>query len=295
MGRPTDRDERKSEVVNIRVTPTLKRKLEAHARIAGRRLSAECEERLAQSMMETESNATPETRELLSEIQRLIGDIEAQTETKWHIGLGTWKAVQEMLATGPIMERAPSSIGENDDRLKRLLTELHEGYGRQEEIMKGLELVGLVSKTNALMNAVALRDRIRAMQAEQSVKDSLCAVADELDQIEERRAEIWGKIDDLIEPFREAMEEGRRRYPKPVRGITLGAIMARLDPKPNALMLPTLSPLPALPFPPAQRTGLFGSFSAGTPPTEAPTLGGAWLGPLPERNDDSGSTGEDSV
>lgn len=288
MARPPDRGERKSEILNIRVTPTLRTKLEFYARKSGRKLAAECEQRLTESVLETESNATPQTKELLVEIQRLIGEIEAQTETKWHVGAGTWKAVQEMLATGPIMERAPSHIGENDARLNALYAELLENYGRRDDLMRTLETMRLVSKTNALMMTVhGLRERIDALDAGQEVKDSLHGVADELDQVDARQAEIWDEIDEIIKPFREAMEEGRKLYPKPRRGVALGTILNQLDPKPNALMMAALT-LPSVPPMPLPRTGMFGARGADAV-GETPILGGRLLGSALERNDDSGS------
>lgn len=50
MARPTDRAEAKTELLNIRVTPTLKRMLLERADQSGRKLSSECEMRLHHSL-----------------------------------------------------------------------------------------------------------------------------------------------------------------------------------------------------------------------------------------------------
>jgi hypothetical protein len=50
MARPTQREVAKTEMLNIRVTPTLKAALRARAQEGGRLLSQECELRLTESL-----------------------------------------------------------------------------------------------------------------------------------------------------------------------------------------------------------------------------------------------------
>lgn len=113
MGRPLARNERKSETINIRVTPSVKARLEAEAKSNGRKLSAECEERLVQA--ERWDGVDKETEELLAGI---IGDIRRAQELtgkRWHKDLRTWAMVREALASGEIEQRVPAYDRVNTD------------------------------------------------------------------------------------------------------------------------------------------------------------------------------------
>lgn len=271
MARPSDREATKSEVLNIRVTPDFKVRMQTLVRIKGLTASKWCEIMLMRALIEEEAGATEETEELLSEIRRLIGEIEAQTEARWHKGVGTWAAVREMLASGPIIQRAPRHLGEQDERFQGVLTKIRENVRKSEELERSLALIFPPSQ-NALMAFVPLRERIEMLEAEQSAKDTWLALADELDRLADEQRGYWVELEEIIQPFHEAVEKGRALYPQEPRGALLAAILKRFDPKPNALLS-------------AIRHGPVTSRSV-TPP---PVLGGKHLGAHSERHDYTGS------
>lgn len=242
MARPTDRGEAKTAVLNIRVTPTLKAKLEARARMTGNKLSAECEQRLQASMDETEAPKSSEpTRDLLAEIERLVEEIEIATGNPWHTGLGTWAAVAEMLATGPIMARAPSHIGENDSKLAALFKVLDENTAKREEVASELSLLELppaiqsgIFWPSADAERIELRDAIDALGLPKGIGQRAVARIDDLEAVDESDRQARAKIDAIIEPFRQAIEDGRQLYAKPQKGVALAVTLGRLDRKPHS-------------------------------------------------------------
>lgn len=238
MARPRDRGEVKTATINIRVTPTLKEKLEAHARIAGRKLSAECEERLLQSMTDTEARASQDTEELLCEIKRLIGEIEQATGNEWRKGVATWAAVAEMLATGPIMQRVPPYLTESDRRLDQCYRDLLAAKDERDRLKEMIGLLGIVSVQlmptldYILPDRNDLREKAldRLPEHQQENAERLIAKLEELDK---RELELVEEINEIVEPYQEAILSGRALYPKPPMGIALSAALRRLSPPPR--------------------------------------------------------------
>lgn len=239
MARPRDRAEVKTATINIRVTPTLKAKLEAHARIAGRKLSAECEERLLESMTDTEARASPDTEELLAEIKRLIGVIEEATGDKsighgWRKNVKTWAAVAEMLATGPIMQRIPPNLSESDKLLEQRYADLVAVDQEREHLAAMIALLGIVSvQLVPTLNMIApnrddlrsnARDRLPGHQQENA--EALIAKLEESDT---RKMQLLEEINEIVEPYRDAIERGRALYDRPRKGLALSAALALID------------------------------------------------------------------
>lgn len=246
VGKPA-RDEAKSAVINIRVTPTLKAKLEAHGRIHGRSLSGECEERLLRSMEMTETpSASPETEELLAEVARLIGEIEEATQHKWHEGAMTWAAVAEMMATGPIMARAPRHIGEDDGKLAALYEKAIDLEDERKVIDTELAITGISNALLMLFGRERVDERLAQLNYPTELNERIAAQLDRLQAIKTEMDGVMEKIDAIIEPFREAVENGRRLYDKPKTGLALKSVFNRLSgPSVNALASYALRPAPS--------------------------------------------------
>lgn len=233
MGRPTDRDEARSQTINIRVTPALKAKLETRAKLAGRRLSSECETRLLQSMDETESNATEETRKLLARIQQLIGEIELWTGKKWHKSIGTWAAVAEMLAHGPIMERPPEAIQEKEQRLQKPWDELVSLLAEQDAITDRLKFIG-VSEASALGGKLlkersGLREHIDRLGLNDTIRERAQAEVARLEEIDRRTDILSDSIAEIVELFASDAEEGGKVYERPMASNLLRLVLQRLE------------------------------------------------------------------
>jgi len=242
MARPRARGEVKTGTINIRVTPSLKAKLEAHAKIAGRTLSAECEERLLHSMIETEARASADTEELLTEIKRLIGEIEEVTGTEetnkangrhgWRKGLATWAAVAEMLATGPIMQRVPPELTESDKLLEQRYRDLIAAKEERDRIASMIALMGIVSLQLAptlgviMPNRDDLRENVRTRLPEHLQENAEALIA-KLEELDTRETQLMEEIRGIVEPYREAIDRGRKLYDQPKKGLALSAALAR--------------------------------------------------------------------
>lgn len=305
MARPTDRGDAKTAVLNIRVTPALKAKLATYSKMGGKKLSAECEGRLQRSIEETEApRSSEQTRNLLDEIERLIEAIEIGTKNKWHKGVGTWAAVAEMLATGPIMARAPSHIGENDAKLAALYKVIVENTEKREEIASELTLLELppsiqsgIFWPSADAERINLRDTVAAMKLPKGIGQRAVVKIDELEAVDESDRQARAMIDAIIEPFRQAIEDGRRLYTKPQKGETLAATLGRLDMErrhfPMAPLLNADKIMEALSGRPKWPATLGGLFSQ--PSGQRTTIGQLFNGGgKTKRNDDGGPTTDDT-
>jgi hypothetical protein len=229
VARPTDRGEAKSEVLNIRVTPTLKAKLETEAKLKGSKLSAECEERLQASMEKTDMVSTPETRGLLDEIEATIAEIERGTGNHWHQGLGTWAAVAEMLAQGPIVAHAPTHITEGDDELRQLFQEQIQVMDERDRIKNSIDLITGEGGLNWLLGPEAVADQVDAKDYPDGLKTRIKELIEHWARLDKEYVEQNGRIDALLEPLIEAIEQGRASYPKPPTSFVLAAALNRLE------------------------------------------------------------------
>ena len=255
MARPRDRGEAKSEVLNIRVTPALKAKLETEARLKGSKLSAECEERLQASMDETDRASTPETQTLLDEIELTIAEIERGTGNHWHQGLGTWAAVAEMLAQGPIMAHAPTHISEGDDELRKLFQEQMEAMDERDRIQTSIDMIVGNGALHWPLGAQAVADQVDAMDYPDEPKERIKGLVEKWSLLDEQYHERNGRVDALLEPLVEAIEQGRASYLKPAASFALAAALNRLEmrnqwmPKMGALMARAAAFIPDRPRP----------------------------------------------
>lgn len=237
MARPRDRTDVKTATINIRVTPTLKDKLEAHARIAGRKLSAECEERLLQSMADTEARASQDTEELLREIKRLIGEIEEATGNEWRKGVATWAAVAEMLATGPIMQRIPPALTESDNRLDQCYRDLLTALEDRSRVAAGIIILDILpAGAMPILNFPSpSRDDLRAAADEKlegRQRENAERLISEMEELDRRELELIEEINQIVEPYQEAILNGRALYPKPPKGRALSAALSRINAPP---------------------------------------------------------------
>jgi hypothetical protein len=231
MARPTDRAEAKSEILNIRVTPTLKAKLEAEAKLSGSKLSAEVERRLVASMEKSDRASTPETRQLLDEIEETISQIEAGTGNRWSQGIGTWAAVAEMLARGPIMARAPSHVTERDEELAQVFSELVGGIQRRDMIREMLSVLAGSTALNWLTGIDAVGERIESSELPDDVKENAAALVAEYRELDRAIDEGFEKVDTILEPIAAAIEDGRSYYVTPPTSFVLRTALKRLADK----------------------------------------------------------------
>lgn len=247
MARPRDRTEVKSAMLNIRVTPALKEKLEAQAKISGRKITAECEARLWWSMEETERpKSSPATQELLAEIEALIEAIEIGTESKWTDHVGTWAAVAEMLASGPIMARAPQEMGDRDKRLEALFAQWHDIATEQATTRKALGIAG-INSLMALADPDEIAAAVESLELPPAMKQRTLAEVERLAELAGHERTVQADIEEIVGPFRDAIKEGRTLYPKPRRGALLSMALSQADQQPRGIA--HLMTMPALPLP----------------------------------------------
>lgn len=235
MARPRDRDEAKSEHLNMRVTPTLKAKLDAVARIAGEKTGPWVEEQLVQIIEEQERSAgtTDATRALLNDLERHIFEIEQATGKQWHKHIGAWAAVQEMLWKGPIVAYAPAMAG-----LLAALDELREKRSQIEQkrmaTIGALDIVGIKAEPFETMLLPRLtgepeknprdieRDKIeKRSDLPEALRESLLAKVAELETLENELQDNAQRRAEVLEPVLEAMNEGRQTYEQPTTPAAL--------------------------------------------------------------------------
>jgi hypothetical protein len=180
--------------------------------------------------------------ELLAAIEQLIGEIEHSTGRKWHEGVGTWSAVQEMLATGPIMERVPRHMTDQDKKVEDLFAELMDLDGERKRQIEMMSLLGLVTpKNNHFLRFTTPphRDDLRALAADRLPPhqiENANRLIEAFEGLDRREMEIKEEVAELIEPYRQAIQEGRKLYEKPKRGHALSAALSKLDALPNLLL-----------------------------------------------------------
>ena len=238
MPRPRNRNEAKSAVLNIRVTPELKAQLEAHSRMSGSTLSAECERRLLESMQETHRpKPSPETAELLASIERLIGEIELHRGSSWAKGVGAWAAVAEMLRHGPIIEQAPKSIGDEDAKLRHILDQITDVYEECSDIAGRLEVTGATPTyirsvvVPGAADRADLREHIESLGLPGLSLSRALREIDELEKVDKLYLEHARDLERLLDPIVEAIEQGRNLYPRSSFDTVLGAAITRADAK----------------------------------------------------------------
>lgn len=247
MVRPVERDEQKSAKLHFRVTPALKAKLEVEARLAGRNLSAECEERLWQSMDETDRKSSPETQTMLAEIEKLIGVIEAATDQKWHAGVKAWAAVQQMLGAGPIIAHAPPQIAESDSKLKKLIKERTSISTERLVIAKSLKIAGIDTSLAMYFappqgGREKLRKQVEELGLPDAIRENAMAAVEALESLDDRERDINERAEKITAPFKRSIEQGRQVYEKPGMGWTLATVLRRLDFAEQGEMLGILAP-----------------------------------------------------
>lgn len=272
MARPKSEGETRTANLNIRVTPSFKEKLKAHAKIAGRLLATDIEERLVRSVRVSESDVSPETRELANAIAAHVGEIEQATGKRWHEDVRTWAAVAGMLAAGPIMARAPAKAGEQDAALVAHYAQLSAIYDEREEITKRLKFIGADSLLISIVPTVGGRDELREYIDRQGYATEQLqrnyAEVDRLEELDSQERELLAAITAIVEPFEAAIEEGRNLSAEVegLKGGALAAALGRIEARSQRgitklLMLPTI-PLPRpLSLP---RGGMLGSALPGT-------------------------------
>lgn len=267
MARPTDHQgEAKTAILNIRVTPSFKARLEATAKNHRRSTSAEAEARLVRSIEQAETR-TPATEALLDEIEAEIAVIESAKGGQWHKGIGTWAAVREMLKEGPITARAPASLGDHDAALLALHGELADIWRARATIIARLDFAGIKSATLSAMIAPALGGRLELrarIDAELSddLRDKALAEIEQLEALDDQERATHEKVHGILRPLEQRAEEGRALYAdRPERGETLRVLLARLDASANPWLRIIQAAGPQPTFKP--KGGVFGNAGAG--------------------------------
>lgn len=263
MARPIDRAEQKSETLHFRVTPALKAKLEAEARLSGKKLSAECEERLWASMEESDAKASPETEELLAAIRRNIFEIEQATGESWKKDVATWTAVRDMLFWGPINELKIT----NTELLKRLDDSAASRAAIRTEKQRIIDVLAVLGVTASLAPTrpgivgllagfqpdTAPRDDVRSaieglagLSAEQ--KGKALELVDRLAELDSQEQDADEKRAEIVAPIKEQVEKGRATYERPQLPEALRLAL-------DLLLFETVGPFPA----PRLPSGMFGA------------------------------------
>lgn len=228
MTRPRDRHSAKSAFINIRVTPELKAKLEAEASLSGRKLSAECEDRLTRTMGADEApQSSDATKRLLRDIEAQIQAIEIGTQKSWETDLPTWVAVADMLGEGPINASPPNGVAALDRKFLAVVSDLAGLLVRRHAILSGLSVIGLQSgpfdkpdDVSAALDQLSLPNEMR-VRADQQLE--------EIQGIDESERELTSRLDELITPVIEAVEEGRQLYEKMPKAPTLRWAFTKLE------------------------------------------------------------------
>lgn len=262
MARPRDRDEAKTEKLNMRVTPSFKKSLEAVARLSGKKAGPWAEDQLVRILEENEhqrvSQTTPETRQLLETIEQHIFEIERATGTPWHQGLGTWAVVREMLNVGPIMAVAPEPPKAAAE-LARIEAREAEVKEERSHILDQLAQAGVPAVSSLALLGVAwlpaattpTRDSERtAVEALADISSderaALLRAIDELEQFDVELVDLQQQRVEAVSDMAEAIEKGRATYERPQPSLTVRAAMALADAQIEAIK-------------PKARRGMFGA------------------------------------
>ena len=239
MARPKKPENEKKQQLNIRVHPTTRIEVAAHANRDGVPVSVKAEQ-LIEAMLNLSDDADPETIELLTDIVDEIKTVESLTGGKWHEDLKTYAAVSEMMKRGPIIQRKPDSSSENPEIMdaykkwtnitaeKQRLIEIMGNFGvkvssdakakrRKSGILGGMFGVGAINYREIESKEISQIDDDSERNKAQVMFDMVC----EVDAREAQAEEEWIK---LLRPYWQQQWDGEKIYADYRRGVAMETI-----------------------------------------------------------------------